>query len=211
MRTVNTAVLLIMCVFLVACGPSQAEREAQETAIAANNFATQTAEATPSTISDDEFAISAMDVCGRLRAEIVSSQNCASWSDSYKQAAGALSDLEITEQSAPRGYLLTSYLGQLGEFYARLDEALTRTLSESDLETPVGLMYTEEDHVFAFSGDVRSVFERMASMEQLDIDPEVVREFAQTEETLRDVAASLGLEECTEAVQAPHETWIDDN
>jgi hypothetical protein len=45
MRTVNISLLLVTCVFVVACGPTQAELDAQATAIAADSFATQTAEA----------------------------------------------------------------------------------------------------------------------------------------------------------------------
>lgn len=46
---VNIFLLTVTCVFLVACGPSQAERDAQATQIAANILATQTAEAPTAT------------------------------------------------------------------------------------------------------------------------------------------------------------------
>ena len=60
MKVVTTCLLLVVGVFLVACGPSQAERDAQATQIAANIFATQTAEAptatpTPTPLTDAEF------------------------------------------------------------------------------------------------------------------------------------------------------------
>jgi len=45
MRTIKISLLLATCMFMVACGPSQAELDAQATAIAADSFATQTAEA----------------------------------------------------------------------------------------------------------------------------------------------------------------------
>ena len=38
-------IILVMCIFLIACGPTQVERDAQATQVAANIFATQTAEA----------------------------------------------------------------------------------------------------------------------------------------------------------------------
>jgi hypothetical protein len=49
MKVVTTSLLLVACVFLVACGPSQAEQDAQATQIAANVFATQTAGAPTAT------------------------------------------------------------------------------------------------------------------------------------------------------------------
>lgn len=51
MRTVNISLLLVACVILIACGPSQAEQDAQATQIAANDFATQTAEAPTATLT----------------------------------------------------------------------------------------------------------------------------------------------------------------
>ena len=49
MKVVTTSLLLVVGVFLVACGLSQAEQDAQATQIAANIFATQTAEAPTAT------------------------------------------------------------------------------------------------------------------------------------------------------------------
>jgi hypothetical protein len=43
MRIVNMSLLLVTCICLIACSPSQAEDDAQTTAIAANIFATRTA------------------------------------------------------------------------------------------------------------------------------------------------------------------------
>lgn len=44
-KVVNVSLFLVICIILVACGPSEAERNAQATAIAASIFATQTSQA----------------------------------------------------------------------------------------------------------------------------------------------------------------------
>ena len=46
-KAVNVSLLFVVCIILIACGPSQAERNAQVTAIAASVFATETASVHP--------------------------------------------------------------------------------------------------------------------------------------------------------------------
>jgi len=50
-KAVNVSLLFVVCIILIACGPSQAERNAQVTAIAASVFATETAAAHPTVVS----------------------------------------------------------------------------------------------------------------------------------------------------------------
>lgn len=153
-----------------------------------------------SSLSDEEFAKSAQEVCRTLRAEIVllDSQDFKSKAEAYRRAADKLSELKITEQSAPSGFLLVSHLGQLADSYTTFDQALTKALSESGISTPFDLMMTEDGKLYATSADAGNIFDKLASATQLEIDANIVAELSAAQQSLLAPAKELGLEECTE-------------
>lgn len=116
MKIIRTCLLWTICIFLVACGPSQAELDAQATAIAADIFATQTAQAptitptpelptatptptetppptdtpTPLPITDTDFTELAQETCESLKTELASITKLnAAYVDRYYMASEA--------------------------------------------------------------------------------------------------------------------------
>ena len=66
MKVVNSLFLLVLCLFLVACGPSEVEKSKQSTELAASEFATQTAIAPTATTIPTETPVPKGSVVGRV-------------------------------------------------------------------------------------------------------------------------------------------------
>ena len=142
-------------------------------------------------LNDEEFTDTAREVCSTLKAEIASidSLDITSRADAYRHAADALADLEITEQSAPQGYLLRSGLVELADSFDMFDKAFAEALTKANIDTPETVIFTEEGSVFAISMSTND-------LSKLDIESALVLELNVNNALVREAAISLELEEC---------------
>lgn len=141
--------------------------------------------ATPMPLTDDEFVEVAQEVCSVLNTEI----NTADKAQVYRQAADRLSEIEITEQSAPQGFLLRSSLVELANAYDAFDAALTEALTKANIDEQFRVLTTMDGQVFL-------VVPAKSRLEQLDIEPDLVLKLIEIESIVQETAISLGLDDC---------------
>lgn len=150
----------------------------------------------PESLTDTEFTQASQAVCSTLKTEIIAADTFENKAQGYRQAADKLSEMIITEQSAPQGFLLRSDLIALANSYDAINQALAEAITKVDIEEGYSITITEDGSVYASPGNVSSIFEKMANMQQLAIEPDLALKLIESEAKFRKAAISLGLEDC---------------
>lgn len=174
--------LTIIVLLLAGCGGTSATPTATLTPVP------PTAKPMPSLLSDEEFAETAQGTCQTLMTEITSLNplDNTGKAEAYRRAAGILTELEISEESAPQGILLRTGLIELAEAQENFAGALDKALAGADIDIEL-LIITEEGDVFGIASD---------EMVILDLDKALVIERSTKIDAVRGAATALGLEEC---------------
>ena len=146
----------------------------------------------PPPLNDEEFAEAAREVCSDLKAKFEPLEEFVLFdvkAEACRQAADALADLEITEQSAPHGTQLRSSLAELADLYDAADKALSEAATKAGLKEPFTVMITEDGTVLAYKD---SIFDVMV----LEVDRNLIADLLSAQEQVREAAMSLNLKDC---------------
>lgn len=147
-------------------------------------------------LSDAEFTQAAQAVCSTLKTEISAAATFENQGQGYRRAADQLSEMVITEQSAPQGFQLRSGLITLANSYDAFNQALAEAITRVDIEESYSIMITEDGSVYASPDNVSNLFEKMANMQQLTIEPDLVLKLIESEAAFQETAIALGLKDC---------------
>lgn len=150
----------------------------------------------PAPLTDTEFTQAAQAVCSALKTEINAAATFENKAQGYQRAADQLSGTIITEQSAPQGFLMRSGLTALVNSYAAFNQALAEAITKVDVGEGYSIMITEDGSVFASPANVSNIFDKMANMKQLAIEPDMVLKLIENEAAFRAAAIALGLQDC---------------
>lgn len=152
--------------------------------------------AEPEPLTDAEFTLAAQEVCGTLKTDITAAATFEKKAQGYRRAADQLSEMVISEQSAPQGFQFRSSLIELANSYAAFNQALAEAITKVDIEEGYSVTITEDGTVYVSPGNVTNIFEKMANMQQLDIEPALALKLIESDTVAREAAISLGLNDC---------------
>ena len=145
----------------------------------------------PKPLSDAEFSDAAKTVCHTLNTESASlgEIDLGSRAAVYTQATDALTDLTITEKSAPQGTALRSGLAELSDAFENLGKAIDDAATKANLTAPVTVLIGDDGTMFGYGKSVLPII-------RLDVDPTLMPALQALQTKVRDAANSLNLAEC---------------
>jgi len=153
---------------------------------------------TPDAITDEEFAPLAQDACKQLRQNLNSiggttaiaySESLSMQADAYREAAQALSGIDVLEAYAPQAASLQKSLADAADYYELYAGDFDEAYAKADISAGTVTIISSAAGVFVVNWAADE-------MVQLDIDPSIVLGLSNSLDAQDAAAEALGLEDC---------------